>query len=714
MLNIGFAGYGAGALAFMVLALVLLTGQRGRPRKRMLMFASAASTLWMAVAAYQSIAQAVVFESQLLELARDFAWITFMAGILSSAYDDQDVTRHRFRNVLMLAGAFVLLQGTLTAYRYYSGTAVISFIGIDWLLAGYLLIAIFGLVLVEQLFRNTRPEMRRGVKYLCMGMGSMFAYDFYLYADALLFQRIDGALWQARGFVNALVVPLIGIAIARDPRWSLDIFVSRRIVFHTASLLGAAIYLFAMGAGGFYVRNYNGSWGGVAQVIFLFGAMLVLAVLLFSGQLRASLRVLISKHFFHYKYDYRDEWLRFIGTLSSGEPDARLRERVIRAIAEIIESPAGVLWMRRDTGLFEPVSSWQMGIPEGASEDVRSSLAEFLEHQEWVINLDEYERDRELYSGLALPTWLKEIPRAWLVTPLILHERLLGFIVLTRSPAPQHFNWEDCDLLKTAGRQAASHLAQLEASRALADAKQFEMCNRMSTYVMHDLKNLVAQLSLVVTNAAKHKHNPQFMEDAIRTVEHSVDKMNRLMAHLRSGGSDSRQIVAVDMCELLHDVAKTMANGRPVPSVDCQARGIAVRANRDRFAAVIGHLVRNAQDATQDDGRIIMRLFKSDEWAFIEVQDTGAGMDADFIRERLFRPFETTKGKSGMGIGVYETREFVRALGGDVEVISRVGEGTTFRLRVPISDENKNNVQLRLVEGDGYSDDGRIKEIAGR
>ncbi|MFN2309179.1 MAG: XrtA/PEP-CTERM system histidine kinase PrsK [Gammaproteobacteria bacterium] len=714
MLNIGFAGYTAGAVAFLALALVLLTGRHGQTRKRLLMLAALASALWMASAAYHSLTQSALLHAQLLELLRDLAWIAFLARILGAAYADPAVADRHYRSVVMLSAAYVALLASLTGHRLYSGQAATAALGIDWLLAGYLLLAIFGLVLVEQLFRNTRPEMRRGVKYLCMGLGGMFAYDFYLYADALLLQRVDSALWQARGFVNVLVVPLLGVAIARDARWSLDIFISRRIVFHTASLLGAGIYLFAIGAGGYYVRSFGGTWGGVAQVIFLFGAILLLAVLLFSGQLRASLRVLISKHFFHYKYDYRDEWLRFIGTLSSGEPDMRLRERVVRAIAEIIESPSGVLWLRRDSGRFEPVAAWQMPLPEQALEPADSSLVRFLERQEWVINLDEYARDRELYADLELPDWLGAIPRPWLVTPLILHDRLLGFIVLTRSPAPQHFNWEDCDLLKTAGRQAASHLAQLEAARALADARQFEMCSRLSTYVMHDLKNLVAQLSLVVTNAAKHKHNPQFMEDAIRTVEHSVDKMNRLMAHLRSGGNDQMQIVAVELCPLLHDVARTMANGRPAPSVDCQAKGIATRADKDRFAAIVGHVVRNAQDATPDDGRIIMRLFKRDEWAVVEVQDTGCGMDPDFIRERLFRPFETTKGPSGMGIGVYETREFVRALGGDVEVISRVGEGTTFRLRVPISDETRNNVQLDIIEDDGYPHDGRVKEIAGR
>lgn len=714
MLSIGFAGYAAGAIAFLMLALVLLTGRHGQTRKRLLLSAAFASVLWMGTAAWQSAVQSLPFQSQLLELLRDLAWIAFLARILGSAYGDQTVADRRFRNVVTASGAFVLLLASLTVHRFYSGVAIISDIGVDWLLAGYLLIAIFGLVLVEQLFRNTRSEMRRGIKYLCMGLGAMFAYDFYLYADALLFQRVNGALWQARGYVNALVVPLLGVAMARDTRWSRDIFISRRIVFHTASLLGAGVYLFAMGAGGYYVRSFGGTWGAVAQIIFLFGALLILAVLLFSGQLRASLRVFISKHFFHYKYDYRDEWLRFIGTLSSGDPDMRLRERAVRAIAEIIESPSGALWLRRDSGRYEPVAAWQMEMPGNAHVEAGSSLPAFLERQEWVINLEEYARDREMYADLELPDWIAAIPRAWLISPLMLHERLLGFAVLTRSPATQHFNWEDCDLLKTAGRQAASHLAQLEAARALADARQFEMCNRLSTYVMHDLKNLIAQLSLVVTNAAKHKHNPQFMEDAIRTVEHSVDKMNRLMAHLRSGGADNRQVGPVDLCELLHEVARTMANGRPAPSVDCQAKGIAARANKDRFAAIIGHMVRNAQDATPDDGRIIMRLFKLEDWAVIEVQDNGCGMDAEFIRERLFRPFETTKGKSGMGIGVYETREFVRAMGGDVEVISRMGEGTTFRLRVPISDEKQNNVQLCLVEGNGYPHDGRLKEIAGR
>jgi putative PEP-CTERM system histidine kinase len=278
--------------------------------------------------------------------------------------------------------------------------------------------------------------------------------------------------------------------------------------------------------------------------------------------------------------------------------------------------------------------------------------------------------------------------QAWLVVPLIVHDRMLGFIVLAHSPAQNHFNWEDSDLVKTAGRQVAVHLAQLESSQALAEAKQFEARNRMSSYVMHDLKNLIAQLSLVVTNAGKHKHNPRFMEDAIATVDNSVQKMNRLLEHLRSDSKQPQETESIELCEVLAEVVQMMSSGKPAPSLDCQARGISILADRDRFGAIIGHLIRNAQDATPDDGRVIVRLFKRNVHATIEVQDSGCGMDSDFIKDRLFRPFDSTKGKAGMGIGVYETRDYIHKLGGDLEVISRIGEGSTFRIRLSISDTN--------------------------
>jgi len=385
--------------------------------------------------------------------------------------------------------------------------------------------------------------------------------------------------------------------------------------------------------------------------------------------------------------------LRFIQTLSSGQPDDRLRERAIHSIAEIIDSPGGILWMRR-LNRFVPVASWQMQVSENDTLKTEHPLVNFMAAREWLIDIDEFEREPELYNNLSIPDWLLNMPQAWLIIPLIVHDHMLGFVVLARSPAQNHFNWEDSDLVKTAGRQVAMHLSQLEASQALAEARQFEACNRLSSYVMHDLKNLIAQLSLVVTNAGKHKNNPRFMEDAITTVDNSVQKMNRLLEHLRSDNVQVQETSTIELCAELNEVVQTMLRGKPAPSLDCQAKGLHILADADRFGAVIGHLIRNAQDATPDDGRIIVRLLRRKHKAVIEVQDTGTGMDKEFIRDRLFRPFDSTKGKAGMGIGVYEARDYIHKLGGDLKVISRPGEGTTFRASLSISEIDENAVKL--------------------
>ncbi len=670
-------------MLFLILSLVLLTGQQGRSHKNALKYASVVSTLWLAITALAIYYQAE-FLAYLVEPLRSFSWLVFLGFVLVSSVTDTQIAQRRFRNTSLVVAGYTAIVICMVFYRLLAGPEAMIIFGINILYAGLLVIAVAGLVLVEQIMRNAHIESRRAAKYLCIGLGVLFAFDFYLYSNALMFQDLNVGVWHARGFVNALVVPVLAIAIARDPRLSLDIFVSRRMVFHTTALLAAGLYLLIMGAGGYYIRYYGGEWGTIVQVIFLFGAGLILMVVFFSGRVRASLRVLINKHFFHYKYDYRDEWLRFIKTLSSGQPDDRLRERAIHSIAEIIDSPGGVLWMR-NMNRFEPVANWQMKISAQDVVEADHPLIDFLMARKWLIDIDEYERDPELYKGLVLPDWLEKMPRAWLVVPLIVHDQLLGFIVLARSPVQTYFNWEDSDLVKTAGRQAAVHLAQLEASKALAEARQFEACNRLSSYVMHDLKNLVAQLSLVVTNAAKHKGNPRFMEDAIATVDNSVQKMNRLLEHLRSDSMQVQETTPIEVCAMLGEVVQTMSGGRPAPSLDCQVAGIHVLANRDRCMAIIGHLIRNAQDATPDNGQVIVRLFRRADRAIIEVQDTGTGMDEQFIRERLFRPFDSTKGKAGMGIGVYEARDYIHKMGGNLEVISRVGEGSTFRIRIPIS-----------------------------
>jgi putative PEP-CTERM system histidine kinase len=687
MRDIGAISYGTAALAFLVLTLVMLTSWRGRLQGALLTSAAIMTVAWATGAAYHAIiGYPATILVPLLELARDVGWYVFLLRLMTPSLGLSALMSNR--RITLAVTAIALCCGGLVVILLYPplfSAPLPLALGVDARILGHLMLAVVGLALVEQLYRNTLPERRWAIKYLCLGVGGLFAYDFFLYSDALLFKRVDEHWWIARGFVNALVVPFIGVAAARNPEWSLDVYVSRSMVFHTTTLLGAGLYLLVMAIGGYYLRIYGGHWGQVIQAIFLFSAVLVLLAILFSGQVRARLKVFLNKHFFNYKYDYREEWLRFIKTLSTVEQNTRLRELTIRAVAEIVDSPGGLLWLRNDPGPYENTANWNTPPMLEYTERPDGGLARFLETTEWVVEIDEYMRAPERYAGMTLPGWISMIPRAWLIVPLMQHERLLGFMVLMRPRAPREIEWEDCDLLKTAGRQVASHLAQLQATEALFDARQFETFNRLSAYVVHDLKNLVAQLSLVVSNAARHKHNPQFMEDAILTVEHCVQKMNQLLAQLRTGRDRSRDRIekTVPLIDVVKDAIAAKQSRIPVPVLSCRDTDIYVRTDPARLGTVLGHVIQNAQEATPPEGTIAVAVYRSAEQGVIEVRDSGCGMDADFVRDRLFRPFETTKGKSGMGIGAYETREWVREHGGEVEVESQPEHGTVFRIRLP-------------------------------
>jgi hypothetical protein len=232
---IGAISYITAAGIFAALLLVMLTGRTGGPFRRLLALASAASALWAAAAAFQAAFDTPLIVPQLLELLRDLAWLSFVLHMISTKAGGKDAVSNSFAIARHGVYAFTAVMMVLALYLHFSGSGISFLAGFDFQLAGHLLLAVIGLVLLEQVLRNTPSDLLRAIKYLCFGVGGMFAYDFYLYSDALLFQRIDPALWEARGFINASIVPVLGVALARNPQWSPGFLVSRRVVFHTST-----------------------------------------------------------------------------------------------------------------------------------------------------------------------------------------------------------------------------------------------------------------------------------------------------------------------------------------------------------------------------------------------------------------------------------------------------------------------------------------------
>ena len=614
-----------------------------------------------------------------LDQLRFAAWYGFllllltpMAGQLSS----------RGRRASLLIPVLLLAAGLLV--DVWAGRSAADLPHAIQALAGVQLAwAVFGLLLVEQVFRNQADESRWGAKPLCLALGGLFVFDIYLYSQAIMFGRVDEDVMAARGLVHAMTVPLLLMASNRRAGWLRKVQVSQAAAFYSATLLLIGAYLMAIAGVGYYLRFFGGSWGGALQVVMLFVAAVLLLVLLLSGAARARLRVFLGKNFFSYRYDYRREWLRFTAMLSTSSSPQEVGGLVVRGLADMVESPAGSLWFKAlgDDGFFVQSARWNM--PELAErESPASPFCVAMRSREWIVELQQGApagRDDPLP-----PPWLAAIDGVWLVVPLLVADEMIGFVVLAKPRTAVELNWEVRDLLKTAARQAAGFLAQMHAAEALLEARKFDAFNRMSAFVVHDLKNIITQLSLMMKNAERHKNNPEFQDDMLLTVEGSLDKMRQMMLQLREGNTPAGVASGVDLVPILQRIEKSARQrGRHI-TLDKLDR-IATRGHAERLERVIGHVVQNALDATPLNGRVWVTLQQAAGSAMLVVGDNGIGMSQEFIQNRLFRPFSSTK-TSGMGIGSYESFQYIKELGGSIDVKSDVGQGSVMTILLPLFD----------------------------
>jgi len=676
--SLALIGFGAAFVSFTGVLILVLASHPGTRQAYLLIAALVVSMVWsgsMSYAAWSS-GEALLWAPMIDALHVSF-WAAFVATLLLGAAENATGRRMGI-GILALTGVG-LLSVVLAALPSGAGQAQ----GDEIALLALLGLPLLGLLALEQVWRNAEFGERRVFRPLAIGVGMIFALELFCYSQVFIFEEINVATWQLRGVGNAIAAPFVLVAIKRQRDWERELFLSRHVVFHTASLVAAGIYLLVLGLVGSTIRSFDGTLRGFLEFGLLLSVGAVLWYALFSMTLRRRLKVFIAKHFYRNRYDYRQEWLRLIRTLAGGDAGSSVTEQGVKALAEIIESPRGELWWADAPGQpFQGCGSWGMPAP-ASSLPADSALVAFLAVSHWVIDTDEYTGNPELYEN-AFETARDVLERPSVYVPLILDRELSGIVRLDRRPDLGPLGFEDHDLLKTAGKQVAVFLAQERVQARLAETRQFEAFSRLTTFLMHDLKNMISQQELVVGNAQRFKHKPEFVDDAISTIEASVKRMRKVLERLQSHGrGDSSS--TIDLGKLLAEVVNGCSDRSPVPGFVAVPAGIHVVANRDKLSMALTHAVRNAQEATGGAGTVEIGCCRIGGRAVIEIRDDGAGMDEDFVRHRLFKPFDSTKGAQGMGIGAYQIQEAFRSAGGAVEVSSEVGRGTTLRLSLPVA-----------------------------
>jgi len=670
---------GAGSALALAGWLLARRGERG-PAAKAEASALALTACWSL--AYVAVGAHASATSALLSLAY-LAWLWTLYRLF--AHDERDKSLAPIRPVV-LALAFVELMelALLAAHLQYSGApaAQVAIAGFEATFR--LLFCIGALVLVHNLYAGASQLAREALRWPAAALAVLWLYDLNLATVAYLGEREPQTLVTLRGVAMLLVIGMLAIGSLRHNS-NLKFRPSRSFTFQSFSLLVIGAYLVVMVIVAQGLAYAGGEFARLMQAGFVALAGAVALAVLPSPRMRGWLRVTLFKHLFQHRYDYRVEWLRFTDTMGRAGPAAApLRERIVQAVADITDSPRGLLLTPREDGALALDARWQWPAIEVPAEALPGAGARFFEESQFILDLDDLRKARvEGIPAVASPAWLLENNAAWALVPLVHYERLVGVVVLARPPLARRLDWEDFDLLRVVGRQLASYLAEQASQDALGEAQRFDEFNRRIAFVMHDIKNLASQLSLLASNAQKHADKPEFRADMLLTLRNSTDKLQALLARLgRYGAHGGEPLQQVALEDVLTRVAARYAGQHEVVVVE--RAPCMVLAEPDALEQALVHLVHNAIEASEAGTPVFLDRTEEAAHAAIEVIDSGAGMSPEFMRTQLFKPFQSSK-PGGFGIGAFEARELIRAMGGRLDVESREGLGTRFRLRLPLA-----------------------------
>ena len=678
--SLSYIAYSAGAVVCALAAIWI--GRRGdatRGDRVPAVVAVALTANWCFAAASFEPGRAIV---ELTEIARNLAWLFMLFRLFGN--DGRDETLRLVRPaVISLAFVEVLQFALLLISRRYAVTPELAELTYDTAALFRVMVAVGALVLLHNLYVGAAASSRQILRWSAASLAGLWAFDLNYFTIAYLMGSVPPELSALRGIAAAVFA--VPFAIGFNSRTSnLEFRPSRAVTFRFLSLLIIGAYFVLMLALARWLNMLTGDLARMTQVGLIIAAGALALIWLPSDRLRGWLRVTAIKHLFKHRYDYRTEWIRFTDTIgTTGFDNISLQERAVKALADITDSPSGLLLVADEDGTLELAANWRWGNIEVPAQAASSALANVLERSELIIDFDEVRAGIDRGGEQALvPEWMRRDRRAWAAVPLLHFDRLVGLVLLSRPVIQRKLDWEDFDLLGVVGRQLASYLAEQTGQAALLEAGRFDEFNRRMAFVMHDIKNLSSQMALLLRNAEKHAEKPEFRKDMLVTVRNSVDKLNTLLARLgRYGAPEIETAHDFDLADVLRQVAERLGKVHPVAVL--QIEPAIVEGNPEALDQALVHLVQNAIDASDPGSSVMLEVLCDGVSGKIHIIDNGAGMSPQFLRNGLFKPFVSSK-NGGFGIGAFEARELIRSMGGRVDVESREGLGTRFTISLPL------------------------------
>lgn len=600
---------------------------------------------------------------------------------------------------LFLAAAFLLPIGVALAFR----SELVQLIppaegdqgwGLSFNQAGKIvnILCLIGAVMalnnLEKTFRSTVGTMRWRIKFVVVGLAVIFASRIYSLSQDMLYPAHDLTLTNFDSASLLVGCALITVAYLRNGFAEIDVYPSHSVLQGTITVLLAGGYLFAVGLLAQFIALLGGAGSFRTQALSVLLGIVVLATVLLSDRLRQKIQRFVSHHFKRPQHDFRKVWLLFTQRISGVLDHDAVCAAAARLISETFNVLSVSIWraderkgklicagstaqLARDDAEHRGLPLESAVPPKGSSISLPFDLEET--NEEWAENLKDASTAHFRTGGNRI------------CLPLSAGGRWLGCAILADRVNGLPYTIEEFELLKCIGDQIAASLLNLRLTDELMLEKELEAFQTMSAFFVHDLKNATSTLSLTLQNLPVHFDDPEFRKDALQGIENTLNRINlhisrlsvlRHKLELKPTESDLNQLI-IDTVTNLNGMpgVELVKDLHPLPKVV---------VDREQLQSVVTNLLLNARDAVGPDGQIRIETGQLEGRAVLSVADNGCGMSLEFLRDSLFRPFQTTK-KKGLGIGMFQSKMIVEAHRGNIQVESAPGKGTRFGVTLPLT-----------------------------
>ena len=547
-----------------------------------------------------------------------------------------------------------------------------------WFYMLIMLYIIVALMNLESTFSATAGPDRWRMKFEVIGLAGMLAVLIFYFSQGLLYRTINMNMLPVKSGV--FIIAAVAVGYSRLTRGNgVKVAVSRYVIYRSLTLLLIGAYLLILGIVGEGMKYFGASFGRNAAIFIAFASGILLLAVLFSEQLRRKAKVSIDKHFFAQKHDYRTQWITFTERLAVCRTSAEIYDEILTTYMRSFGLRGASLYLCGAECLSYTLAACRemRASPEmPASEGLKSY---FLERGR-VLDPDGGE-----YALAKEESDFFDLSGTRLLVPVEGNGRIEAFVAFGEQLASEVFTYEDYDLMKTLAKQAALSIINFRLSEELAETREIAAVAKISSFVIHDLKNLASSLSLLLDNAEEYIGDPEFQNDMIDATRNTLSKMKGLIQKLKMiPEKQSLNAVSSDMLILARETVSEFMRSRPGAAISCGGVRASTMVDQEEFKKVLLNLILNAVESVGRDGAINIETRSEAGKASISVKDNGCGMTTEFMTEHLFKPFRTTKGK-GLGIGLYQCKQIIEAHGGTITVASAPGQGTTFTITLASS-----------------------------